>query len=59
MEKGTNSTALAILLLAKMIAKTGKVKLTKNEKFAFAQIASSAGALLPVFSKMIESGNED
>lgn len=53
MEKETNTTALAILLLAKMVAKSGKVKLTKSEKFAFSQIASIAGINLPAFSDLI------
>lgn len=53
MEKETNTTALAILLLAKMVAKSGKVKLTKSEKFAFSQIAHSAGNNIPAFSDLI------
>ena len=53
-EEKTNATALAILLLAKVIAKANKVTLTRPEKFAFAQIAASAGNNLPVFAKMIE-----
>lgn len=53
MEKETNTTALAILLLAKMIAKSGKIKLTKSERFAFSQIAHSAGNNLPAFGDLI------
>lgn len=53
-ENKTNATALAILLLAKVFAKANKVSLTKDEKFAFAQIAASAGNNLPVFARMIE-----
>lgn len=58
-EEKTNATALAILLLAKMIAKAGKVKLTKDEKFAFAQIAHTAGSNLPAFSSLITSNDSD
>ena len=53
MERETNTTALAILLLAKMIVKSGKVKLTKSERFAFSQIAHSAGSNLPAFQDLI------
>jgi len=53
MEKEVNTTALAILLLAKMIAKAHKVKLTKSDKLAFSQIASSAGNNLPSFGDLI------
>lgn len=53
MEKETNATALAILLLAKMVAKSGKVKLTKAERFAFSQIAHTAGNNIPAFSDLI------
>lgn len=55
MEKQTNATALAILLLTKMVAKAGKVKLTKSDKFAFAQIASIAGNNLPAFGDLISN----
>lgn len=55
MEKQTNVTALAILLLAKMVAKAGKVKLTKSDKFAFAQIANNAGNNLPAFGDLISN----
>lgn len=58
MEKD-NTTALAILLLAKMIAKAHKVKLTKQDRFAFAQIASSAGYNLPAFADLISRKEDD
>lgn len=54
MDEKTNSTALALLLLAKMIAKSGNVKLSKNDKMAFAQIANIAGNTLPVFAELLE-----
>lgn len=57
--KENNSTALAILLLAKMVAKAGKVKLTKSDKFAFAQIANSAGWNLPAFNVLLSEKEND
>lgn len=51
---GTNATALAILLLAKMIAKSNNIKLTKDEKLAFVQIASNAGSNLQAFARMLD-----
>lgn len=54
MDEKTNSTALALLLLAKMIAKSGNVKLSKNDKMAFGQIAHIAGNNLPAFAELLE-----
>ena len=54
MDEKTNSTALALLLLAKMIAKSGNVKLSKDDKMAFAQIAHIAGNNLPAFNELLE-----
>lgn len=54
MDEKTNSTALALLLLAKMIAKAGNVKLSKDDKMAFAQIAHIAGNNLPAFAELLE-----
>ena len=44
----------AVLLLAKMVAKSHKVHLTKNEKFAFSQIAPTQ---LPAFGELLEGKN--
>jgi len=59
--KKTNvdTTALALLLLAKVIARSSKVKLTKKEKYAFAQIASMTGNILPAFGEMPLNDNEE
>jgi len=57
--KENSSTAMAILLLAKMVAKAGKVKLTKSDRFAFAQIAASAGWNLPAFIDLLSRQEND
>ncbi len=55
-EQKIDRLTLAVLLLAKMVAKLNKIKLTKNEKLAFSQIAPNGGSL-SVFADMI-NGNE-
>ena len=47
-----DSTDLAILLLAKIIARSSRTKLTKKEKYAFAQIAGMTGNIITTFGEM-------
>ena len=51
LENKIDRLTLAVLLLAKMVAKSKSVKLTKAEKLAFAQIAP--GDTLPVFGELL------
>ena len=59
--KKTNidTTALALLLLAKVIARSSKIRLTKKEKYAFAQIAGMTGNIIPAFGEMPLESNEE
>ena len=43
---------MAVLLLAKMVAKTNNVKLTKNDKIAFSQISPTG---IPAFLSLIDN----